>query len=337
MKFSFRPSIKEIDLSNLNCRRHARLKGRNTLRAIKCKSLARNYRAENFGKFEKEKRNHPIKTFAIKVIGSFKNILSRLRENRKKYTGRSRISPLTLFGALCGASCVALLSALIIVFSLFFGHIGSYTSVSVPELVSLNVEEAIKRDTDFFEYEVIYKTNPTVASNEVTAQNPLPGVMRKLYGKDEKIKITLTVNTEQEHFTLPRVVGASLRDISILLKKANINANVIKQYSSSVPYGKIIHSSVSEGTVMKEGDSITLRVSLGKEVSFHSVPNLLGLNEYQAADKLRASGLEVGDITYETSKKPIGTVISQSVTAGSTLREQSKVSFTLSGGIYFQN
>jgi len=330
MKFSFRPSIKEINLSNLNCHRRARIKGYNTLRAVRCKSLARNYRAEDFGKFESKKSRSRLKIF-------FQNVVTRFRENRKKYTKRSRISPLTLLGAFCGASCVALVSALAIVFSLFFGHMGSYTSVSVPNLVSLSSDEATSQNTDLFEYTVIYKTNPNAPSNVVTAQNPLPGVTRKLYGKDEKIKITLTVNTEQPSFTLPRVVGTSLRDTLILLKKANIDAHVIKQYSSSVPYGKIIYASLPEDTVMKEGDSITLRVSLGKEVTFCSVPSLLGLNEYQAADKLRKSGLEVGDITYQTSSSPIGTVISQSVAEGSTLREQSKVSFTLSGGIYYQN
>ena len=132
-------------------------------------------------------------------------------------------------------------------------------------------------------------------------------------------------------------MGTSLRDTLILLKEANINTTVIKQYSSSVPYGKIIYSSVPEDTVMKEGDSITLRVSLGKEITYSSVPNLLGLNEYQAVNKLRANGLAVGDITYQASKNPLGTVISQSVEQGAQLPEQSKISFTISGGIYYQN
>ena len=334
MKFKFRPSINDLDLSKLNVNKHARLKGKNTLRAVKCKKLVQNYCAEDFGAFSEPARSKKAKARLSKI---FKRIWARLRENKRKYAKNSRISPITLFGALCGALSVAMISAVIVVFSLFFGHLAPYTEISVPNLISMTEQDAVAYRTDLFEYTVVYKSNPDISSNTVTAQNPSPDITRKLYGKGEKIKITLTVNTEQSAFTLPNIVGASLRETLILLKKENVTVNVIKQYSSSVPYGKIISSSVSANTVMKEGDKITIRASLGKEITFSSVPSLIGLNEYQAAEKLRLNGLNVGEISYQASKSPIGTVISQSASEGVSLKEQSKVSIVLSGGIYYEN
>jgi beta-lactam-binding protein with PASTA domain len=43
----------------------------------------------------------------------------------------------------------------------------------------------------------------------------------------------------------------------------------------------------------------------------------------------------IGEITYEASEKPLGTIISQSVKANTSLPEKSKISFTLSGGINY--
>lgn len=339
MKFRFRPALKEIKLpkASISTKVRLRLKGSGTLRAVRCKKLARNYSAESFGMFEEEKRKSRFKIFWNSISSSFKNVLNRIKEKKNRYTKKSRISPSTLFGALCGALSIAVISGAIVAVSLFFGHIGSYTDISIPNLISMTEQEATSYATDIFEYTVVYKSNPQMPSNTVTSQSPLPDVTRKLYGNGEKIKLTLTVNSSQPTLTAPSFVGKSLRDALISLKSADIGVRVIKEYSSTVPFGTIIYSSVSEGTVLKKGDSITLHSSLGKQTTYSSVPSLIGLNEYEATNKLNSLNLEVGEISYQASKQPIGTVISQTVAPDTSLKEKSKVSFTLSGGVYYQN
>ena len=152
MKFRFRPSIDELDLKSINSNRRAILKGRNTLRVKSCKKLARNYLAEDFGTFDTPSSK---KRSGKRILGIFKNILNRVRENRKRYSKKSRISPFTLFGTFCGAVGVSLISAAVVIFSLFGGHLGSYTEISVPNLVSLSEQDATSYQTDLFEYTVV--------------------------------------------------------------------------------------------------------------------------------------------------------------------------------------
>ena len=47
---------------------------------------------------------------------------------------------------------------------------------------------------------------------------------------------------------------------------------------------------------------------------------------------LSAAGLTQGSVSYEPSSRPIGTVIGQSVAAGTAVNEGSAVSFTVSAG-----
>jgi serine/threonine-protein kinase len=207
--------------------------------------------------------------------------------------------------------------------------------VKIPDLLSLSAEQAVSVAPDIFEYEITYRRNPDKKSGCVISQTPLPDVTRRLYGSSNKIKIKLSVNTPENTLTLPDLSGTSLRDALILLKSVGANVNIREEYSNTVGYGKIISSSLPKGTLVKDGDVITLSASLGKETLYVSVPDLSGLNENQALALLRSKNLEIGEIKYQSSKMPIGTVISQSIANGTSLPEKSKISFTVSGGIYY--
>jgi len=288
----------------------------------------RNYSAEAFRPFDSRKK-----------LSSMRNILSAMLYRIKRKKGSRRKSPFlpnfALFGAFCGTLFVSILCGAIVIHSLFFRHSSSYTSVTIPNLVSMTEDEATASSNDIFEFTINYRSNPEKPSNTVTEQIPPSGVTRKLY-KGEKINITLTVNVEQPTFILPDISKMSIREATILLKSQGINVYVTKEYSPAEA-GTIIYSSLPKGSVLQAGDSITLRASLGKEMLYCIVPNLLGLDEYEAIASLTERCLDVGDVSYESSKLPIGTVISQDIAPNSSLPENSKISFTLSGGIYYQN
>lgn len=207
--------------------------------------------------------------------------------------------------------------------------------IKIPDLSSLSIENALQVSPDIFEYQVVYVKNPYHSDGEIISQSPAPDVVRRLYKNSDRLTIRLTVSQPKEYITLPDTVGAKLRDIKLMLNSAGIHVKVLEEHSSTVPSGQIISASRSKGSPLYEGESITLRVSLGKEALFVSVPDISGMNEQEAVFTLESLGLTVGEIKYERSKSKIGTVIAQSTAVGTTLPEGGKVSFTVSGGLYY--
>ena len=205
----------------------------------------------------------------------------------------------------------------------------------IPDYTSLDANEASSIATDIFEYKIIYERNPDKKEGCVIAQIPAPNVVRRLYKASDKIAITISVNTPADTLILPELKDRSLREALILLKNIGVRIDLREEYSDSVEYGNIIYSSLPKGSTVKSGDSITLKSSLGKKTLFVPVPDLSGLNEIQAIDLLRSKNLEIGEIKYERSKMPIGTITSQSIANGTSLPEKSKISFTVSGGLYY--
>ena len=322
MRFRFYPSLDKIKIKSTRTKRLV-LKAKNAPKKSRITSLL--YPV----------RSNPIKHRYYVFIQKFKNFLTKLSEYFKKTGAKKEKPPLvpfmTLLGALCGTLLVCTVSAFIVIYTLFLSYNKPYTSITVPSLISLDESKALTVSPEIFEYETEYKSNAGKPSNTVTGQTPAAGTERKLY-RGEKIKIKLIVNIEQPTFTLPNLYKASLSDALITLRSAGINVHLTRQHSSTVEAGRIISCSLPKGTVLSAGDTVMLCASLGKKTVYVAVPDLTGLDEYEATDKLRSLGLTVGDISYEASDKPMGIVISQSVKPNESLPQKSKISFTLSGG-----
>ena len=332
MKFRFRPSSAHRRLKSPDAKRKMlKLKGIDTLRVFKSNALVRNYSAEDFGRFEHDKKSRLSARFHLRLKALSKKISKILLRRFKK---EPRIPLTTLLGILLSALTITVASGAFVIFSLLFTYGGAHTNIVIPNFISLSADEATAVSNDVFEYEIVYKSNPDFESGSVISQSPMPNVTRKLYKKDGKLKIMLTVNQQNQYIVLPKLVGTSLRDTLIDLKAFGLKVNVIKEYSQSTPSGIIFAASHQEGSSIKSGDSVTLYVSLGRQTLNVSVPDLTGKSEQEAIVLLTKKGFKAGEIRYENSFSKSGTVISQSTAAGISLPEGSKISFTVSAGLY---
>ena len=302
------------------------------------RALQRNEEVDLFGSFDSEEKAKRRGLFALlgDLSQKLRCFFERLREKRNSRPIREPVRSSLLFGAVCGAFSVTAITAVLTLWVLFGNYFGSYRLVSIPTLTSLSEQEALATQNDIFEYAVVYRVNPEYNDGEVISQSPAPSVLRKLYSKSEKIKITLTVNEGEELFSLPELVGMPSRDAALLLSNAGLEAVLIEEYSSTVPSGKIISSSHAKGENVRSGSKIILRVSKGEEIPLISLPSLSGLDETAAIAKLSSLGFALGNITYSASSAPAGTVIAQDIAAGSLLESGARVSLTVSGGKYFE-
>lgn len=243
--------------------------------------------------------------------------------------------PSFFFGVFCASLLILVISALITFLTLFSRFGGIHRTVSVPSLVSLTEAQALElleKSGDCFNYKITYANNPTVPEGTVISQSPIASTQRKLYGINGKLTLSITVSKKSTPVTIPSLVGQSLRDVELELKNAGINVITDALYSRTVATGKIITQSKEAGSKIYPSDTVTLTVSLGPPIKYLTVPNVIGLSESKAISLLTIEGFKVNAVIYNASELPAGTVISQSVDGGTTLRDGSPIALTVSLG-----
>ena len=88
-----------------------------------------------------------------------------------------------------------------------------------------------------------------------------------------------------------------------------------REYSDTIPAGCVISQSPDAGGAYKNGNSISVVVSLGMDTD--TIPDLVGMTLDEAREALAAMGMEIGSVTYRISDVAIGYICGQSLPAGS--------------------
>ena len=122
---------------------------------------------------------------------------------------------------------------------------------------------------------------------------------------------------------------ASMNDFREWADKYGITYEEKHEFSDKVAIGEIIGFSYDEGDTIKNGDSISVTISDGKQVE---VPNVVKSSKKDAISKLENAGLTY-NISYKYSDSvQKDKVISQSISAGSKVGTGTTVSIIISNG-----
>lgn len=100
------------------------------------------------------------------------------------------------------------------------------------------------------------------------------------------------------------------------------------EFNDDVKQGDVISYSYDKGDVIKNDDTIIVKISDGKKID---VPDLKGLTKKEAIKKLEALDLKYNFI-YKNSSKDKDIVIGQSISAGSNISSNVTITVTLSNG-----
>lgn len=146
--------------------------------------------------------------------------------------------------------------------------------------------------------------------------------------------IYVTLSSGPEAFSLEDYSNKDYEETKkILEEQYGLNVTTEYEYSNDVEFGKIIKTDIKAGTTVKRGNKITLYVSRGKETKEATVPNILGLTEQAANEKLEKNGLIPGKVLYAySSKYKEGTVMTQDYREGKVVNSGTKVGYTISKG-----
>ncbi len=140
--------------------------------------------------------------------------------------------------------------------------------------------------------------------------------------------VSVVVSTGPASVGVPDVRGLTGAEAEHKLERAHFKPGVQNRSSATVPSGKVISTEPSQGVPLLAGSPVTVFVSTGPPQV--EVPTVTGQSEAEARGSLRAAGLDVGAVTKrEEAGQAAGTVLSQSPSAGSSVRSGEAVSLVV--------
>ena len=232
----------------------------------------------------------------------------------------------------------AFAGALLLIFLIFtlifngFGGGGDSSGHKVPDIRGMTVEEAEKLEgiKGIFTIEVVgTKENSKYKDGEIISQDPSEGTLRK-----NNLTIQVYVCAKVEKSYMPTVLNMSESVAKSILNNMSLGLNIQVQDkpSDTVAKGLVVATSPAAGAEIRQGNTVIIYISSGREIKPVTVPNFVGMTEEKANLEAQKLGLVVGASSSEYSDKPAGTVIRQSISATTEAKTGDNIYFTISLG-----
>jgi serine/threonine-protein kinase len=201
--------------------------------------------------------------------------------------------------------------------------------VSMISVVGLDVEDAKTKLNEIgLGTKVTKQESDEYELNQVISQSVEEGEEVEKYST-----IELVVSSGSNGIEVTDVSGKTEEDAKSTLTALGFSVTVTSQYSDDVAEGLVISQDPSAGSKAESGAEITLVISSGPQSVKVSVPDLRGMTESAAKDKLKSSGLSCGTVS-ETYSDTVteGCVVSQSYSPGTEVEQNTSVNIQLSAG-----
>ncbi len=213
----------------------------------------------------------------------------------------------------------------------------------VPDVVGMSLEEAsaaLKKAN--LTAKASYAESTMYEKDHIDSQDPAPGSI-----VEENSVLTLVVSsgkipgadTSEDQgeaavggAAVPDVVGKTEAEARVAIEAEGFVFASAEQDSETVERGKVISQSPLGATNAPLGSSIQVYISTGSSVEQVQVPELTGKDEATARALLVEAGLTCDAIEENSDTVAKGTVISQSVAAGTTVEANSTVTIRVSKG-----
>ncbi|MBW3576492.1 MAG: PASTA domain-containing protein [Actinobacteria bacterium] len=199
----------------------------------------------------------------------------------------------------------------------------------VPDVVQLSREDAVRelRESGFapaIDDDSVF--DRTIPADHVAAQDPTGDVRR-----GTTVVLTLSAGPPDVPGGVPEVVNVPAADAQATLEELHLVVEVHETYHEEVAEGLVIAVDPPPGTTIKEGASVALAVSRGRQPI--TVPGVVGDGEGEASAAVAADGLDpvVVDRVF-SDEVPAGVVVDQRPKPGATAYRQDRVELVVSKG-----
>lgn len=210
---------------------------------------------------------------------------------------------------------------------------GDSQTLRVPSLVGgIYVPDDERLPEALYEVVLDYRSDAASAPGTVLSQYPTPDAERRVFPDRAKCTLRLTVSTGAATYTLPTLIGKSAREAELLLRSHGLRVRSKTVKRRDVAPSLVIDVEPREGSVLSEGETVTLTLSEAPTRQVVRVPHVLGTDVAKANSTLVLRGLVPTEPTYTPSAEPRGTVISQQPISGTLVPSGTRASLTLSDG-----
>ncbi len=179
---------------------------------------------------------------------------------------------------------------------------------------------------------VEYRYDEDIPANRIISQSPSAGESKKVAEGSQFCEVSLVVSRGEESFKLGDYTAGDYRLVVSELRSKGIKCSVQRERSRVFPSGAVMNTEPVTGSTLKEGDSVKVIVSSGGGSGDIAVPDFTGKTEAETLISVFTLRLRVGNVSYEKSDKPVGTIIAQSIDEGAMVFEKTYIDFVVSGG-----
>jgi len=215
----------------------------------------------------------------------------------------------------------------------------TYTVPDVVGLTKADAEVRIRNEYEKADIRYGEDYSDKYEEGKVIEQYPPGGTKNKL---DDIVFLTISLGPKA--FALDDVYGLTQSQADTKLEEKGLK--VLHEYVfSDLEIDRVVKTEPERGTTVVAGDTVTVFVSKGPEVTATptvtpapastkvAVPRLIGLTEAQAKKTLAELGLELGEVEYAASSiYPEGQVSYQNYTIGDLIEKGTKIDIQVSTG-----
>ena len=254
---------------------------------------------------------------------------------KEKFNRRRKRSGTVAFASGVFASLLVVVGLLVFLWDFWLDDVFSPAErLALPSFIGSNYD-AIANNVDLastYNFKVTYIIDTESESGRILDQNPDPG--RSMMITPEGIEVELTVSTGIVLTPVPDVINKDYREAMLELQNAGFEVEVENATSASVTKDFVINTSPAANEKISAGSTVYLVVSSGPEISDVSMPNLIGLTEDAAINKLENAGLSYGGSERVSSEYDPGTDIGQNISAFTEIEEHTKIFLRVSTGMW---
>ena len=249
------------------------------------------------------------------------------KEHKKKVVTAVCIGVIVLVAA------IVLLVMGIINGEIFGVKIGSGVNAST---VTLENFEGAKYDDVYgkydYQFSVTYEQTDKYESGVIISQKPEAGT-KIIKGS----QVSLVVATTNENIPVPNVYGYSIEKAEQALKNDGLNSfKTMTVSSETVPEGQVVYTNPKATNLVTADTEITIYVSSGPSttvIKTLKVPDVEGLTQDGARAFLEKYGFKNVSFVTQDSLVKQGIAISQSPSAGESVRADASIKVIISSGV----
>ncbi len=193
--------------------------------------------------------------------------------------------------------------------------------IKVPDLKKMSMVEITDWIiTNKLKLEFTDRYDDSVKENSVIEAN---------YSKGDSVEQGSTIKVVISKGNLVMRDFKSLDEFKEWANKYGISYREEHEFNDDVSQGDVISYSYKKGDTIKNGDTIVVKISDGKECK---VPNLIGMSKKEVISKLESLNLNYNFVYQSSNKYSKDKVIKQSISAGSKVSSGTTITVTLSNG-----